>query len=480
MILILTETLNNMKTKLFSLCFLLLSTGAAFAQPDSLDIAEFKLPDIKRHQLDFTFDLDGEHHSDSYSNFAEGHSKQNLSEFSIDPAFKASYSFDFNSDRRQSSAFVNSDLNFSSTRRKDMNRITYRRLSYKGTAGFMNRYYFKSRFFLETNIYVSYYESNLNNKTEILSGDSTFNSSRYNYRTSHFKLPIKIGYGRIEPVSDAAHALYIYKALRESDRTTGNFESRDKIYKLAELSAELKNKRFFDERLRRIYELEAIDSFLTTEKLVKENDIQYYTALQDMWDYGGLYARYSGSRISLGFDPYYFNMKTSHENMSDTSSFYMITEEAALTAEYDWQKPVNFKWQQGLSADVMYVFREIQEGSTSSDTSNYKLPHLNIRLTEDLSYYPNTRTEFRAGIGGTFIQYTDRSNSENGIMGRNDTELHASFSLDGNYYISRRFRLSLNYEVYYDLLKAGSVSNWDYDSSLFDQFYSIGLIYSLI
>ena len=140
----------------------------------------------------------------------------------------------------------------------------------------------------------------------------------------HFlvQAPVKFGNGRIEQVQDARQAVYIYKELSKADRMSPD-KTDEQILEFAKLISQLKNKRFFDSRLRRIAEIESVDSFFTAKNYIKESDATYFTTLNDYWEYGNGPVRSSGTRFSVALLPgYYFY--DYNNNQSDPAYYRLI------------------------------------------------------------------------------------------------------------------------------------------------------------
>ncbi len=81
-----------MKYFLLSFAFILINL-ISFAQFEDFDLSKYKLPDIKRHQLDFEFE-----HNNGYSS---NHLKNDNNEikYNFDESLDATYSYLFNSRR---------------------------------------------------------------------------------------------------------------------------------------------------------------------------------------------------------------------------------------------------------------------------------------------------------------------------------------------------------------------------------------------
>ena len=160
-----------------------------------------------------------------------------------------------------------------------------------------------------------------------------------------------MGKGRIEPVQDARQAIYLFDELSKIQRSSPD-KSEEQIIEFAKLISQLKNKRFFDARLRRIAELERLDSFLISNKYISKQDAKYFTTLSDLWAYGDRPSRNSGTRFSGTIRPgyYFYNYsKKEGEPYVDAGKFNINALLLDGGFEFNHEKPINLFWQNSIN-----------------------------------------------------------------------------------------------------------------------------------
>lgn len=188
--------------------------------------------------------------------------------------------------------------------------------------------------------------------------------------------------------------------LNRDKRTASNEE----VLELAKLITSLKYKRFFDNRLRKIAEITAIDSFMQKTGLVSITDAAYFTSLNDNWDFANNPARESGYRIFTGIEGIFSYMgsqnhvelivpdeiTTDRKSKTQNANLYLV-------AGIKYENPINLKWQQSAalkaSAGSGYGLNS-DEATGISDTSRYngRTPSLVLSADYGYGFYPNSRT----------------------------------------------------------------------------------------
>jgi hypothetical protein len=252
----------------------------SFAQFDSFKLSDYKLPDIKTHLLDFSTYLNNNAYNLKLQ--TDLYEPDTIADNNLGGMFNFRYRYFRNSVRYQGTqeAFLNSGANYSDFRAPGNKTKSYS-LPVSITLNSKNRFYTSERFFIGLDPYL------LQNVSVRSENDPDQNDRTRTWKNSQtsLDLPLYIGVGRIEPVENARHAVYVLQQL-EKDNRLKKVPSNEQIVELARLISKLKNKRIFDSRLREIDELHAVDSFLLSSDLVKESDITYYAGLNDIWDYG--------------------------------------------------------------------------------------------------------------------------------------------------------------------------------------------------
>lgn len=419
---------------------ILLVCGHGYAQENEFDLSDYKLPYLKRSTLDLNFGLRGQN---DYRLFY-GDADENTNKFNNQ--ISAYYSFYLNSEEYQREY----DVRFSNYLHYDKN-VTYDRLTNK-TRGWspslngnlVNRKYFENVRFLEYDVAFNHNTDLYRSYTYPWQGDE--NESGRWFHSTGISLPLKMGKGRIEQVQDARHAVYIYDELAAINRVSGQ-KSDEEIIQLAQLISEIKNERFFDARLKRIYQLEALDSFLVAKDFVLDYDGSYFAVLNDYWQNSGLQIRESGERFSLAMIPTYsrhvykFNYFLPTEEKSE--SYYDFFSLYA-GAEFKREKPINLTWQNSINAHAYVGFiNRIYEDSDNVTRS----PNAQLGFRQSFGYYPNSRTSAILGYNLQYYQVLDTRNDDDTVLSTGGFGFGAATDLSVNYYISPQFRLSFTHHL---------------------------------
>lgn len=220
-----------------------------------------------------------------------------------------------------------------------------------------------------------------------------------------------IGYGRLEPVTFGRQAMDIERLLLKTGRISGNFNEQQRT-ELANKIAQIENKRFYDIRLGRIYQLEAIDSVMGDMGLVTSRDIRYYSRLQDAYLYNNLVQRLSGWRNQIGFAAnfdYTYSKNTSGIS-SDTASF-----NPQVFNLFSYHLPQSYSIQHDFE-----VMTAVDLDSSSAVTGT---------IAYNFGWFPTTRTYLGAGVLGGISHV-------NGVTGRK-----VSVGVNSYYYVSPKLRL---------------------------------------
>ncbi len=244
--------------------FLLLTTFLlfsflSFSQVENFDLSKYKLPDIKRHQMDFFIYTNGRSNSTTTQrNEDTGEDAYESKNREIEGNADVSYKYYHNSELFQSTINSYIKLNGTLTDRfaswADEELVTFfnPHLGFGYNVNMFNR---KNKWFFKTApaFNVSYLADNK------LEGENEQKVNSFNIGGA---LKIGVGIGRIEQVHDFRHAVIIVKDLEERNVLARDI-TENEIVELATLISELKNKRFFDYRKRKEAELTAIHSFFT-------------------------------------------------------------------------------------------------------------------------------------------------------------------------------------------------------------------------
>ncbi len=312
-------------------------------------------------------------------------------------------------------------------------------------------------------------------------------------------VPLLIGAGRIESVQDARLALYIFEDLQKS----GNLKhepNKEEIETFASFITELKNKRHFDSRLRKISEITAVDSMLQTMGLKTGPEASYFTLLNDNWDFASGPQRESGSRFSFGVAPrLMIDLNFRRDKYLDATNQESVIENkgqhraigADVLMSYLRAVPTSAEWQHDTYAEAVfsllntYAITKNIDGGSSEVESFYKEPSFGARLSHEIGYYPNSRTSVSL-LGEAGYQYFYKAKRKVSPLEEEEstTNISATLRLQGHYYFSPQLTFNAVLAGYYnsnkDMIRAIQTSaeltthNRNYSSEI-----SFGFTYSL-
>ncbi len=394
-------------TRPLLMIFMLLLAGNLFAQSDTIDISSYKLPEIRRRQLDFNFSFSGDKRSQN-NIYQQSGEKFNTHDLNSNGSSSIQYNSFLNSDKIQQSSHGMLRLNGSYSNYETNSSIDRKVSTLYSSLNWNTerRHYFNTKNFFGTNIYLNY--ASQNTATENTDDNGTLKVKNNSLSFTGI-LPIKAGRGRIEPVQDIRHALYIIDELTKQDRLSKDI-SAGEIRQFANLVSILKNERYFDSRLQRMHELEAVDSFLVAHQLVQEHDSRYFTVLSDFWDYGGTPARNSGNRFSLALYPGFQYLKSENTEYSTTYDRKDLVLYGGL--EFIHDKPISLYWQNtikffGYGGTLKYLGPYDSKPSINRETPNYY-----AGFGQTIGYYPNTRTAADLYYSVVYTGYFESSSDE--------------------------------------------------------------------
>jgi hypothetical protein len=463
---------------------LLISGQAANAQYKDFNIASYKLPDVKTSYLDLNVNLN--HSADIYSSRITSAGLIRNKEISYSGFTNARFYSMRNSEKYQ--GVLNAAISLSPYFSKsETNTSTGKNNTFSGSlsASGSHRFFLNNLMFIEVDPYFNYNNAMSNGSTS--TGTNSGNSN--NLLVS---APFSIGYGRIEPVEDARLAVYILDELSKNGKVAGQL-SEATIIELARKISEIKKKRFFDSRIRRISEMEEIDSFLVANNIIEKGDIRYFTILSDQWDYASGPARRSGLSVDAGIDNLLTVSKTDLEykvtglpasKSLEKQSIYL----GGLFVRAEWAKPINLYWQSDLSGKVkMDLQKTVNPLEKSDPVTNFNTGLISASVNYSLRFIPDTRTQFSLFFNGV---YTNK-NSEGYItynsavveseIAENIFDYEAGINI--YYYMSPRLRLTLDWsfngtnsaaETSFESVFNDSTHN----TAIFKDTFHAGLIYS--
>jgi hypothetical protein len=418
-------------------------------QFSGFDLSKYNLPDIRTRRLDLYFNLD-QNAGNDISQFTDLDTTK-VKQGSLSGSVNLSYYHFRNTEKYKGELTVSTYFSpqFSKSRRNDLLRES-KSINSSLAIQSSNSFYNKDKYFIKVDPYLSLSSGN-NGYYRDLSSVSSRDEREAVYHST-LSVPVSLGHGRIEPVEDARLAIYILEELNRAGRISAIPEDNVVIEMAREISR-IKKERFFDSRLRKIRELRVIDSFLVANSLISENDIDYFSVLNDQWDYAFGPSRESGLSVSAGFDnllsfqKYY--QKTIIDNMAPvTGKSSQNIFELGGFARIIYAKPVNLYWQVSGHLTASYDFAFTRDPvQTVNPVGNYLTGILRTAIGYSLQYLPNSRTSIELVIDGSYensraertIMTTDPVGYQLGI-----TKLSLYPGLIMYYYISPRFRIQLN------------------------------------
>lgn len=419
-----------------SLLIILISSCInVFSQYNDIDLSKYKLPELDRRTLETNYNISGLNSSldgDRYNRYSTQFDL-NYNRFQNTRIYQKETDLRFNFD------FITFNNKENGNLQAKRNYLTPN-LYYNGKY----RHYNDRLFFFETDLILGsqYIHSSYFSMPE----NGNLNKSITNTLDLISFVPFKFGKGRIEPIQDFRQAIYIIEELTKIGKITHG-KSEEQIVEFAQLISKLKNDRFFDSRLRRIAEITSLDSFLISDGFVSTQDVEYFTTLNDYWVYGNRPIRNAGTRVSGVVRPgYYYPGLFDDISVSNNNTLKYINSLLMLDGgiEVKHEKPINLYWQNTMDLNL---FMGIFEGRYRDlfDTEEYKVrtPNFNVSYSQNIGYYPNTRTDINFGYSVKYFHMfeNDLSNDFNAVR--------VATNLSLNYYISPKLRLNAFSSFYF-------------------------------
>ena len=405
---------------------------------DTFDISRYILPDIDYKTLNLQFDLSSFNVSKNNINSQEVYkyffnSRLNISNYH----YKNNRKLIFNgNDHLFISGGLNEfeQINFSAFENKKAKiKSNFTEISLSTNRDY--KFYKSGKRFFELELNAGTGFNSHYNKTITRTNVSIID---YNIYEIYFSPGFSIGQGRIEDVTDIWHTVRILKDFSRTGVLSKNPTDAD-IIELAKILSKRRYVRFFDYRVRIKENIKEIDNKIKERELVNNHNSDYYTSLYDMYLYGALFNRFSGSYFSGGLFP--FGSLHRHTKMvKGTSYSYGI----GLKLKYEYQKPINQFWQFDINAEFRSNFSKYGYKSLyGNDKSSFLkiFPGLNTGI----AYYPTSRTRFRSSLNIAYYINKQLGDEDNFYNNRYTIGLKNSL----NYYISPRARLDFNFDIYY-------------------------------
>jgi len=436
------------KFKLAALLLGIVANSVMYGQYADFDLSKYKLPDINTKRLDFNFDMNNSatKNSSQYAGIGSSDTKQN----NLDGYVDLTYNQFINSEKYQGNLSMGMDIN-PALNTSDVNGTTSKTREIDADIYFYGetRFFNKKMDFLEVDPYISlgpigneYFEQN-----------STTSSREDNENSFYTRIsvPVSIGHGRIEPVEDARLAIYILEELDKIGVISGT-PSDETVIEMAKTISKIKNQRFFDSRIRKIRELQVIDSFLVANNIVKSNDINYFAVLNDNWDYAYGPARESGFYYNVGIDNGFNLSRKNTETILNDNTYESVYKsniyQVGGFVNVKYAKPINLYWQTAANFQASYNLEYTRDpDDIDNQTVNYNTNIISTQLALSLQYLPNSRTSMKFSFNSSFSNL--RGDRTSGGMVPLDyflkgTSLSLIPKLDIFYYVSPQLQVQLN------------------------------------
>lgn len=442
---------KTMKQLFFIIISLLGAVG--HAQDKNFDLSKYKFPDYKRHELEFSFNSNGSNYKRYYEIPATSSYKASLyddSESYFNSHLQGYYYF--TNYKRNRIDWINTSIKEDYQFTKSENVGSYYKNSqphFETSFSAKRRNYItEDKFFWEgsTHLGVSL------NKRKITYDDRPMETSTSNYFS--FNAGIGIGTGRIEHVNDLWQGYYILEKLKNQNSIKQELKEDD-VYEFSRFISKLNNKRFFDYRLRKIAELQALDSVLRKQNLIINDDITYFTTLNDYWSFPIYFDRKTGKEVGFNVMPQYY-----HDY--DKSASYKNTSNAVFLESkfyFDHSKQINLNWERDFHFDLINTTLLSEE---SDENTNTKKNQVATNASFDYGYFPNTRTRVQFGCKyqGNEFRYLSSTVTKNSWMNTVILDLDIAYFISpqvqaGASFSDRHWFSPLNsthgHEIFYNL-----------------------------
>lgn len=439
------------------------------AQNTTFRLADYKNPDYLYQSLDLNFGLNSNAGIDNVTGF----NSKTLKSFSLGSQAGASYSRYFNSAKAQcefrarfnagiGSASSNnqytSGTNDIESKAKSMNHNEF--LNLEG----LHRFYNPGQGYFELNGALTINNMGNSGNWDVNQGGalSTSQETKDKNFNNQIRGSFLIGKGRIEQVQDARMALYLLDDLYSLNRVKRQVTDQD-VTALAQLITKLKYKRFFDNRLREIAEITAIDSLLQQSGLVSAADATYFTSLNDNRSYANNPIRGSGHRIYTGLEAG-FNYEYQYTNLDKIVPEDLVEERTSKdrmaafrwVAGYVYEKPTSRNWQNfahvnaGAGIKKFYENRVTNlEPAPETETNLYTdiAPSIDLSGDYGFGYYPNSRTwlTFRWYLESSWQTVKEGETTSDKPDVTNEFRIRTGPQFSAYYYLSEKLRLNLSF-----------------------------------
>jgi len=411
--------------RLLIILFIVSSQSLIFCQTENYDISQYLFSDFQRKtlridpQLNFNF-----RNSDLIRSYSNGNI--GISAFGTEIS---------NSRKRQ--LYIDYRISAGYQFYSDDHPITGQETKFNASAGLNleNRFFFKPKRFFE------------------IAGGASFayDPNYLNYGANRKEIDIaaglspRVGFGRIENVSDAWHAVTIIEELQKAGCIEKQL-SHEEITVLADELRKLKNVRNVDFRLEDIYEFEQLAKYLVENGYASGKDYRFFALLDDAYAYEDFTFREQGQALTIGADfsaDYLDTDFTSKRTITDVFYALVVGFEKNNAISTDWQFDQKYELSGGVntwsplttedfnSDSYIALATEHLLGYYLSQRTYFAVPlHTEIRKISDdllvnvglyptLNYYFSPQLRFT--VRGQFSLYNDNLSINNGIANESAT-----------------------------------------------------------
>lgn len=431
-----------MKTKILLVFFCLLSI-TSFCQDSVFQLKDYKYRTKGFKSLALQFSLSG--YSD---NFKQGNlSQQKNRLIDLYPSY-INYINVLSTDNRFHTSLISLSPSFRShVEDNGQNKTKGNDYQASLTWNVEDRFYKKNNWFLQL-------ANNLYAREDFVKQEDMQSLAKTTMPGVNESLLLGFGKGRLELVQDAQMALFILNDLKDQG-LIATLPSAELVNEFAQLITEVNNRRVFDSRRKRVYELKQIDNFLREKGIASINDIRHFTIINDNWAFAFNPYRLSGSI-------WQFDLKSSVEigkskqTVTQSNSKTISENKSTLygtgpSASYENHKPKSLKWQRNFGSSLSYRIgkSEINNSYSYTGGSFGDSTKSNEYLTEFNAFYgfgffPNNRTKLNATLGA----YAANAKYKSGSLNKSFS-LHPSFNFSTDYFLSYKTRLTANVYMLY-------------------------------
>lgn len=397
-------------TTIIVLLFVLVQ-ASLIAQTDSILYRTYEFPNVFRKALQLNPNLSGSYNKLNSKNDLDD---DNQSYFNQD--LNVTYSSFKNDEKTQgesNSSFSNSYSRYISDEEKIINFGLY-----------LNTYNLQRKFGTNN----KFFEWSYNLNTSYTSSKrAEFPDMNQKILYSNLSVPLKIGKGRIQPISDVFLAKFIADELVSTGIISRQM-TQSELFSFANEIAILQNQRIFDSRRYRVYVQENLSKWLENNfQTDKERTIELVNIITDNWLNAFLTNRLSGKSFSFGVTPYlqfYRDLEAGSYLFHDLAATGIVEYKNELPMSQFFQRSIN------ISGGIRAVDKKYNEIS-----GQFFEPFFNASYI--FGYYPNSRTTL------SLVANVNYQQINNVILNttKND-RINSGLDFVTSYFINNRVRIT--------------------------------------